>query len=214
MADLSILNIGGSDYNVKDAISRTNSVNAQNLAAYREDTNTASQAYSVIGTPINWKGTLYYTKTAVAAGATWVEGVNLTAANNLGRLVTNIKTYVNNDGELVFRDLTGADTVLPFNAGTQFLENVTFSGGSGSGNYYDTLVYDSGQTGYSHAGIVSVSGIMYKKSNNARVDALCCYASVDPNTGIVTITGGTYSGTAYAFHKSYLPNPWSIVLGK
>ena len=104
MADLSILNIGGSDYNVKDATARTNSVNAQNLAAYREDGNTASQAYSVVGTPINWKGTLYYTKTAVAKGATWVVGTNLTAATNLGNLMRNIKTYVNGSGELGFRD--------------------------------------------------------------------------------------------------------------
>ena len=114
MADLSLLNIGGSDYNVKDATARTNSIAAQTLTAYRETGNTASQAYSVVGTPINWKGTLYYTKTAVAAGATWAVGTNLVAANNLGKLVSNIKTYVNSDGELVFRDLTGADTVLPF----------------------------------------------------------------------------------------------------
>ena len=114
MADISVINVGGSDYNVKDATGRTNANKALTLLAYQETGNTASQAYSTIGTPINWKGTLYYTKTAVAKGATWAVGTNLTAATNLGKLTSNIKTYVNSSGQLVFRDLTGADTVLPF----------------------------------------------------------------------------------------------------
>lgn len=126
MADISLLNIGGSDYSVKDATARANSVSALTLIAYKEDNNTASQAYSVIGTPINWKGTLYYTTTAVAAGATWTVGTNLAVANNLGRLTSNIKTYVNNDGKLVFRDLTGADTVLPFNGEVDVTMTITF----------------------------------------------------------------------------------------
>ncbi|MBP5325302.1 MAG: hypothetical protein J6Y86_07405 [Pseudobutyrivibrio sp.] len=114
MADIKKVNVGGLDYNVKDDTARTNSSTALTELAYQETGNTASQAYAVIGTPINWKGTLYYLKTPVAAGAVWEVGTNLTLAPNLGKLTSNIKTYVNGSGELVFRDLTGADTVLPF----------------------------------------------------------------------------------------------------
>ncbi len=114
MADISVMNVGGTDYNIKDSTSRTNSTNAMSLPAYYETGNTASQAYSVVGTPINWKGTLYYTKTTVAKGATWTVGTNLTAATNLGKLVRNIKTYVGSDSKLHFVDLTGADTALNF----------------------------------------------------------------------------------------------------
>lgn len=114
MADISVMNVGGTDYNIKDSTSRTNSTKAMSLPAYYETGNTASQAYSIVGTPINWKGTLYYTKTTVAKGATWTVGTNLTAATNLGKLVRNIKTYVGSDSKLHFVDLTGADTALNF----------------------------------------------------------------------------------------------------
>lgn len=114
MADISVMNVGGTDYNIKDSTSRTNSTKAMSLPAYYETGNTASQAYSIVGTPINWKGTLYYTKTTVAKGATWAVGTNLTAATNLGKLVRNIKTYVGSDSKLHFVDLTGADTALNF----------------------------------------------------------------------------------------------------
>jgi hypothetical protein len=116
MADISVMNVGGTDYNIKDSTSRTNSTKAMSLSAYYETGNTASQAYSIVGTPINWKGTLYYTKTTVAKGATWTVGTNLTAATNLGKLVRNIKTYVGSDSKLHFVDLTGADTALNFSA--------------------------------------------------------------------------------------------------
>lgn len=119
MADLSILNVGGADYNLKDTVAREAAASGMSLAAYYEPNNTASQAYSVIGTPINWKGTLYYTKTAVAKNAAWAVGTNLTAATNLGVLTRNIKTYVGTDGKLHFTDLTGADSVLPFSGGTK-----------------------------------------------------------------------------------------------
>lgn len=118
MADISVMNVGGTDYNIKDSTSRTNSTKAMSLPAYYETGNTASQAYSVVGTPINWKGTLYYTKTTVAKGATWTVGTNLTAATNLGKLVRNIKTYVGSDSKLHFVDLTGADTALNFSPST------------------------------------------------------------------------------------------------
>lgn len=118
MADISVMNVGGSDYNIKDKTSRTNSTKAMSLSAYYETGNTASQAYSIVGTPINWKGTLYYTKTTVAKGATWAVGTNLTPATNLGKLVRNIKTYVGRDSKLHFVDLTGADTALNFSSGT------------------------------------------------------------------------------------------------
>lgn len=121
MADIDVINVGGTDYNVKDATARTDSDAAVTLLAYKETGNTASQAYSVIGTPINWKGTLYYTKTAVAKNATWAVGTNLVAATNLGKLMSNIKTYINGNGELVFRDLTGADTVLPFSGSVELV---------------------------------------------------------------------------------------------
>jgi hypothetical protein len=122
MADISVMNVGGTDYNIKDSTSRTNSTKAMSLSAYYETGNTASQAYSIVGTPINWKGTLYYTKTTVAKGATWAVGTNLTAATNLGKLVRNIKTYVGSDSKLHFVDLTGADTALNFSAGDSQLE--------------------------------------------------------------------------------------------
>lgn len=125
MADLSQANVGGIDYNLKDSTARSNANIALLELAYKEDGNTASQPYSVIGTPINWKGTLYYTKTAVASGATWQVGTNLTAAGNLGKLTSNIKTYVNSSGKLVFRDLTGADTVLPFSGKPTQLQSLT-----------------------------------------------------------------------------------------
>ncbi len=117
MADISVMNVGGTDYNIKDSTSRTNSTKAMSLPAYYETGTTASQAYSIVGTPINWKGTLYYTKTTVAEGATWTVGTNLTAATNLGKLVRNIKTYVGSDSKLHFVDLTGADTALNFSSG-------------------------------------------------------------------------------------------------
>lgn len=118
MADINKVNVGGIDYNVQDATARTNANAALTELAYNETGNTASQAYSVVGTPINWEGTLYYTKTAVAKGATWAVGTNLTAATNLGKLVRNVKTYVGSDSKLHFVDLTGADTVLPFSGTT------------------------------------------------------------------------------------------------
>ncbi len=114
MADIKKVNVGGLDYNVKDDTARTNADTALSHEAYVENGNTASQAYAIIGTPINWKGTLYHTKTAVAAGATWVVGTNLTAVPNLGKMISSIKTYVGGDGKLHFTDGTGADTVLPF----------------------------------------------------------------------------------------------------
>lgn len=126
MADISVMNVGGSDYNIKDKTSRTNSTKAMSLSAYYETGNTASQAYSIVGTPINWKGTLYYTKTTVAKGATWAVGTNLTAATNLGKLVRNIKTYVGSDSKLHFVDLTGADTALNF-SGTSGIAKVTIN---------------------------------------------------------------------------------------
>lgn len=135
MADISVMNVGGTDYNIKDSTSRTNSTKAMSLPAYYETGNTASQAYSIVGTPINWKGTLYYTKTTVAKGATWVVGTNLTAATNLGKLVRNIKTYVGSDSKLHFVDLTGADTALNFSGAQSLVETAGFSNMSFGGDH-------------------------------------------------------------------------------
>ena len=136
MADIKKVNVGGLDYNVKDDTARTNATTALSHEAYVENGNTASQAYSIIGTPINWKGTLYHTKTAVAKGATWVVGTNLTAVANLGKMISSIKTYVGGDGKLHFTDGTGADTVLPF-SGTSNLDKYP-----NTGSYTDTSFFD------------------------------------------------------------------------
>ncbi len=171
MADISVMNIGGTSYNVKDSTSRTNSSNAQNLAAYREDGDTASQAFSIVGTPINWKGTLYYTKTAVAKGATWVVGTNLTAATNLGKLMRNIKTYVGGDGKLHFTDLTGADTALNFS-----------SGGDGEPFVYRAYAGTAGQ-----GSTVSVSLSSFKNGEKICIVACSAGQNYTVNTPGITV---------------------------
>lgn len=196
MADISVMNVGGSDYNIKDSTSRTNSTKAMSLSAYYETGNTASQAYSIVGTPINWKGTLYYTKTTVAKGATWTVGTNLTAATNLGKLVRNIKTYVGSDSKLHFVDLTGADTALNFSSGagdTVINCSCNNSGPNNATNYTDfnlTNVWDKIKvTGWTHS---NASGSAYIKAGDTII-----WSSGSP-TGEINIS--SYKGQLLAFH--------------
>lgn len=128
MSNLDTINVGGIDFDIEDSVSRANSTSALNITAYKEDDNTASQAYSIIGTPINWKGDLYYTSATIAAGDTLAIGTNLISATNIGQMLSNIKVYVNDDGELVFRDSTGADSVLPFSSTKQRVLIGSYSG--------------------------------------------------------------------------------------
>lgn len=121
MSNLDTINVGGIDYDIADAVSRAGSESALTITAYREDGDTASQSYSVVGMPINWKGVLYYTSATIAQGDAFAVGTNLVAATNIGEyLVTRtnrIRAYVGNDSKLHFTDATGADSVLPFNSG-------------------------------------------------------------------------------------------------
>lgn len=129
MSNLDTINVGGINYDIEDATARPNAASALTITAYKEDDDTASQAYSVIGTPINWNGVLYYTSATIAAGDTLAEGTNLTAATNIGKMLSNIKTYVGSDSKLHFRDATGADSVLPFSS-TQTVRFTLSSQGS------------------------------------------------------------------------------------
>lgn len=114
MSNIDTINVGGLDYSVEDSEARDIATGAVNVSAYVENGNTASRAYPTIGTPINWKGSLYYTKATITAGSTLSTATNLTAAANLGAMIRNIKTYVGSDSKLHFTDATGADSVLPF----------------------------------------------------------------------------------------------------
>lgn len=136
MAEIDTLNIGGIDYTIKDSVARSSGV--ANLIAYTENGTTASQSFPVKGTPINWKGTLYYTKTAVAKGDTWAVNTNLKLAGNLGRLTRNIDLYVGSDGKLHFTDLTGADTALNFSGPVNYTVVTQGVYNSGGGDVYSS----------------------------------------------------------------------------
>lgn len=116
MSNIDTINVGGLDYSIEDSTARDQATSAVTVSAYVENGNTASRAYPVLGTPVNWKGSLYYTTATIAQGAT-LSASNLTAAANIGQMLTNIKTYVGSDSKLHFTDATGADSVLPFNSG-------------------------------------------------------------------------------------------------
>lgn len=129
MSNLDTINVGGIDFDIEDSVARSNAA----VVAYKETGSTASQAYSVLGTPINWNGVLYYTTATIAAGDTLEVGTNLASAINIGRMLSNIKTYVGQDEMLHFRDATGADSVLPFSSGGDLEnENFTLVGETGS----------------------------------------------------------------------------------
>ena len=117
MSSLDTLNVGGIDFDIEDSTSRVNSTSALNITAYKEDADIASQSYAIVGTPINWKGDLYYTSATIAAGDTLDTEVNLISAINIGKMISNIKVYVGTDEKLHFVDATGADSVLPFSSG-------------------------------------------------------------------------------------------------
>lgn len=134
MSSLDTLNVGGIDFDIEDSTSRVNSTSALNITAYKEDGDTASQAYAVIGTPINWKGTLYYTSATIASGDTLAVGTNLVSAANIGQMLTNIKTYVGSDSKLHFVDATGADSVLPFSSGVDLTSSSYAGASSGRGD--------------------------------------------------------------------------------
>lgn len=123
MSNIDTINVGGLDYSIEDSTARETAEGAVTVSAYVENGNTASRAYSVLGTPINWKGSLYYTKATIAQGAT-LSSSNLTAAANLGAMMRNIKTYVGTDSKLHFTDATGADSVLPF-SGAKELKQIS-----------------------------------------------------------------------------------------
>lgn len=114
MSNIDTINVGGLDYDIEDATARQQATSAITVAAYVENGNTASRAYPTVGTPVNWKGSLYYTKATIAQGSTLAAGTNLAAAVNIGKMLSNIKTYVGSDSKLHFTDATGADSVLPF----------------------------------------------------------------------------------------------------
>lgn len=116
MSNIDTVNVGGLDYSIEDTEAREQATSAITVSAYVENGNTASRAYSVVGTPINWKGSLYYTTATIAQGSTLAAGTNLASATNIGQMITNIRTYVGSDSKLHFRDATGADSVLPFNS--------------------------------------------------------------------------------------------------
>ena len=121
MSNIDTINVGGLDFSVEDSEARDIATGAVNVSAYVENGNTASRAYPTIGTPINWKGSLYYTKATITAGSTLSTATNLTAAANLGAMIRNIKTYVGTDSKLHFTDATGADSVLPFSSKPELL---------------------------------------------------------------------------------------------
>lgn len=205
MADISVMNVGGTDYNIKDSTSRTNSTKAMSLSAYYETDNTASQAYSIVGTPINWKGTLYYTKTTVAKGATWVVGTNLTAATNLGKLVRNIKTYVGSDSKLHFVDLTGADTALNFSSGGLKLHKGTLNAQKSSITFDKDICFFAAVCRESSN---NYSGAMVWCKSNDNIDS----SPTTPNVGAVATTIG---GTTYGEHKavSYNSSTYTLSFG-
>lgn len=114
MSNLDTINVGGIDYDIEDSDARSKATSAVNITAYIENGDEASRAYSVVGTPINWKGNLYYTSATIAEGATLAIGTNLTTVANIGLMLSNIKVYVDQEEQLHFVDATGADSVLPF----------------------------------------------------------------------------------------------------
>lgn len=83
MSNLDTINVGGIDYDIEDSDARSKATSAVNITAYIENGDEASRAYSVVGTPINWKGSLYYTSATIAEGATFAIGTNLIAAVNI-----------------------------------------------------------------------------------------------------------------------------------
>lgn len=144
MSNIDTINVGGLDYSIEDSTAREEATSAITVSAYVENGNTASRAYPVIGTPVNWKGTLYYTSATIAQGAT-LSTSNLTAATNLGQyLITRtnrIKTYVGSDSKLHFTDATGADSVLPFSSSSVPQSSPSYSSSvSGAGDWYSKTV--------------------------------------------------------------------------
>lgn len=164
MSNIDTINVGGLDYDIEDATAREQATSAISVSAYVENGNTASRAYPTVGTPINWKGSLYYTTATIAQGATLASGTNLAAAANLGQyLMTNvnnvqtsanrIRTYVGSDSKLHFTDATGADTALNFSTTKSVPVSVSVSGSSPISSHQATNPYC---TVY-----VSINGVAY-----------------------------------------------------
>ncbi len=133
MSNIDTINVGGLDYDIEDATARDIATGAVTVSAYVENGNTASRAYPTVGTPVNWKGSLYYTTATIASGAT-LSTSNLTAAANLGAMLRNIKTYVGSDSKLHFTDATGADTALNFSNTTNIYNALVAKGVRPSAN--------------------------------------------------------------------------------
>ena len=132
MSNIDTVNVGGLNYSIEDTTARQQATSAISVSAYVENGNVASRPYPVIGTPINWKGDLYYTTATIAQGSSFSasSGGNLASAANIGQMLTNINVYVDQEGQLHFRNATGADSVLPFKKGAD--EYVLLSAGVGA----------------------------------------------------------------------------------
>lgn len=120
MADISLINVGGINYEIKDRVAREKSSMYGKNIGYDEPGNTASQPYPKVGTIIFWHSAVepiwVYTKTAIAKGERFQLGVNIEQKPTLGTMISDIKTYVDSNGKLHFVDSRGADTELNFSS--------------------------------------------------------------------------------------------------
>lgn len=139
MSNIDTVNVGGLDYSIEDSTARADATTAITISAYVENGNTASRAYPTVGTPVNWKGSLYYTTATITQGAT-LSSSNLTAAANIGAMLKNIKTYVGSDSKLHFTDATGADTALNFSNTTNIYNALVAKGVKPSANTEAAIV--------------------------------------------------------------------------
>lgn len=211
MSNLDTINVGGIDYGIQDSTART----IVPMVAYNETGNTASQAYSTIGTPINWKGVLYYTTTTVAAGATWAVGTNLVAATNLGQMLRNIKTYVGTDSKLHFTDATGADSVLNFSNTNISVAELAYSASTGEGTIGKTVAVTPGYyllVGWSFAAsdatrTVTLSGgtnLLAKDASGfgyVRIRVVKCTATSTKLSASITCNGGNHRMFGYGIFR-------------
>lgn len=151
--DINIINVNGLDYPIKDQEARDVAESAVKIFAYYEDGLVASQAYATVGTPICWKGELYYTTTTVAKGNVWAVGVNLRVGDKAGVVIGKIndadsrisavESELTANGNRIYMDYKngkygyntspnrGADTFRPFNNLDEFgIGGAVVGGGS------------------------------------------------------------------------------------
>ena len=157
--DINIINVNGLDYPIKDQKARDIAESAVQIFAYYEDGLVASQAYATIGTPICWKGDLYYTIASVAKGEIWEVGVNLRIGEKAGLVlarVNDIESELTANGNRIYMDYQngkygyntdpnrGADTFNPFRGDkTDYIDQSVSSGMMNDSRHSSVLTFNN-----------------------------------------------------------------------